>query len=428
MRWSRLVSVILLVGAPLRADQPDFKARLSAAIARAVEKNPTIGEMEARIAAARHRVGQSTALPDPEVEVGLQDVPTAHLSLRRDDFTMEKISARQRFPGVGKRGAQRRFAEAEVASLESMHADHVVVLAAEVAAELFTLAEIDARAGILESSRERLRRAASSAVERYRVGKGAQADVLRANLETTATEERLVALRGERRMVAARFNALQGLPPPETVDPVAFSDVEPSAPAAAELLRDAESRSAAIAAAAADVRRAEEQVRLAHLERRPDWMAATYYAHRIDFEDLAGASIAVNLPFFQPKRLRERESEKEAELSGARASLEAAKNEVRRGASEAYADLERSLEQARLYRASILPQAETNLAAAQEAYTVGQVDFLTYIRAALDRDMYEGELVMRRAAAWRALAALQKASGLPLIEGTPGPGEIHVEK
>jgi outer membrane protein TolC len=157
-------------------------------------------------------------------------------------------------------------------------------------------------------------------------------------------------------------------------------------------------------------------------------MAAGYYAHRIDFDDLAGASIAFNLPFFQPKRLREKEAEKEAELSGARASLEGVKNEVRRAVAEAYADLERSIEQARLYRGSILPQAETNLAAAQEAYAVGQVDFLTYVRAALDRDMYEGDLVMRRAGAWRALAALQKASGLPLIEGTPKPGEIHVEK
>lgn len=428
MRWFRLALLILVVGAPLRADEPGWKTRLSAAIAHAVEKNPTIAEMESRIAAARHRIGQSTALPDPELEVGLQDIPTRDFSFRRDDFTMEKITARQRLPGAGKRGAQKRSAEAEVASLESIHADHVVVLAAEVAAAFFTAAEIDARTGILEASRERLRRVASSATERYRVGKGTQADVLRANLEATAIEERLTGLRGERRTAAARLNSLQGLPPSEPVDPVAISDTEPSAPAPAELFRDAESRSAAVAAAAAEVRRAEEQATLARLERRPDWMAAGYYAHRIDFDDLAGASIAFNLPFFQPKRLREKEAEKEAELSGARASLEGVKNEVRRAVAEAYADLERSIEQARLYRGSILPQAETNLAAAQEAYAVGQVDFLTYVRAALDRDMYEGDLVMRRAGAWRALAALQKASGLPLIEGTPKPGEIHVEK
>jgi outer membrane protein TolC len=107
-------------------------------------------------------------------------------------------------------------------------------------------------------------------------------------------------------------------------------------------------------------------------------------------------------------------------LSGSRANLEMIKNDVGRGVAEAYAELDRSIEQARLYRSSILPQAETNASAAAEAYTVGQVDFLTYVRAAIDRDTYETELAMRRAAAWRAVVAIQKASGVPLVPGTPG--------
>ncbi len=167
---------------------------------------------------------------------------------------------------------------------------------------------------------------------------------------------------------------------------------------------------------------AEEQRTLARLERRPDFTGMAYYAHRVDFPDFVGASVALNLPFFQPKRLREREAEREAELSGARANLETVKNEIRRGVEEAYAELGRSVEQARLYRGSILPQAETNASAAREAYTVGQIDFLTYVRAALDRDLYEGELAMRRVDVWRALAALQMASGLPVVPGTPSTG------
>jgi cobalt-zinc-cadmium efflux system outer membrane protein len=428
MRCLRVGWIVLASGVPLSAQEADWKPRLAAAIARATTQNPEVAEQEARIGAARHRIGQSTALPDPEVEVAIQDIPPSDFSFSRDDFTMEKITARQRIPGAGKRPAQKRSAEADLDSVEAMHGDHVVRLAAEVADAFFTIAELDARTRILEESRERLTRVAASATERYRVGKGAQADVLRANLEVTAGDERLAGLAGERRMAAARFNALQALPPSAPIEPVAVPEEEPSIPAADDLVRDAQADSPAVAAAAAQARMAEEQRTLARLERRPDFTAMAYYAHRVDFEDLVGASIALNLPFFQPKRLREKEAEKEAELSGARASLQAARNEIRRGVAEAYADVVRSIEQARIYRDSILPQAETNARAAQEAYTVGQIDFLTYMRAALDLDMYSGELAMRRAGAWRALAALQKASGLPLIEGTPKPGEIHVEK
>jgi outer membrane protein TolC len=118
----------------------------------------------------------------------------------------------------------------------------------------------------------------------------------------------------------------------------------------------------------------------------------------------------------------------EAELSSARADLESVRNQLRRDVEEAAAELDRNVEQEKLYRTSILPQAETNFRAAEEAYAVGQIDFLTFERAALDLDSYESEIAARTSGIGRGIAALQKASGLPLIEGTPNPGETHVEK
>lgn len=425
MRWLRYFTIVISCSAPLLAEEPAWSARLSEAIARAVSQNPEVADRESRIEAARHRVGQALALPDPEVEVEIQDIPPSDFSFTRDDFTMEKITARQRFPSAGKRPALKRSAEAEQESLSAMHADHVVRLAAQVADVFFTIAELDARREILEKSRERLRRAAEAATERYRVGKGAQPDVLRANLEITAVDEKLTGLLGDRRVAVARLDVLEALPAATSVAAIPLPESDPAVPPGAELLQDAWDRSPMVAAAQADIRQAQEQATLARLERRPEFMAKAYYAHRVDFEDLVGAGVSLNLPFFQPKRLRELEAEREAELSGTRASLEMVKNRIQGGVAEAYAELERAVEQARLYRGSILPQAETNAAAAQEAYAVGQIDFLTYVRAALDRDNYEGELATRRTQAWRAVAALQMASGLPLIPGTPRAGGRH---
>ncbi len=417
-----LIGLVLFLAAALGRAEGDWKARLAAAIAQAVALNPSITQMESDVEASQHRVGQAKALPDPEIEAGIVNIPTSDFSLSRDFMTMEQVGARQRFPAAGVRPARKRFAEAVAASVSSMHEDHVVRLAAEVADAFFAIGELDERIALLEESRERLRGVAASAVERYRVGKGAQADVLRSNVETTAVEERLAGLRGDRRVMAARFNSLQNLPPFAAVAPIGIPDAEPSVPGAEELLRRAEEGSPAVAASAAQVQSAQEERELADLEKRPEISAFGYYAHRVSYDDMAGATVAFSLPFFQPKRLREKAAEKEAQLSAARANLEVVKNEIRRGIGEAYADLERSIEQARLYRGSILPQAETNLAAAQSAYAVGQIDFLTYVRAALDLDMYDGELATRRAGAWRALAALQKTSGLPLVPGTPEEG------
>jgi cobalt-zinc-cadmium efflux system outer membrane protein len=413
--------------APPGTPDAPWRERLSAAIAGAVQRNPELAAMEARVQAARHRAEQADALPDPEVEIGIKDLPVSKPSLSRDDFTMEMVAARQTFPGAGKRATRRSLAEAETEAMAAGHIAHVRSLSADVADAFFALAELDARLRILEDSRERLRHAAASALERYRVGKGAQADVLRASLEATSVEERLTTLDAERRKEAARFNALQFLTPDSPVPPLDMPPSEPAAAEPAKLLQGAQAASPRVAEAQAYVRRAGEESRLARLEGRPDFTAMTYYGRRQSFEDLAGASISFNLPFFQPRRLSERAAEAEASLSGARADVEVARNEIRREVERSCADLDRNLFQVRLYRDSILPQAETNYRAAAEAYAVGQIDFLTYVRAALDRDGYEGELVMRRAGAWRALAALQKTSGLPLIEGTPTSGGTNVE-
>jgi len=411
----------------------DWPERLKAAISRAVAENPDVLSMEARIEASRRRVSQASALPDPEFEVGIRDLPIGSPSLTRDDFTMEMVAARQRFPAFGRRAAEKRAAEAEVSAMEAEHERHVVEIAADVADAFFRLSELDRRTSIAEETRGRLSDAVVSARERYRVGKGAQADVLRADLEKTAIDDRLASLKAARRSEAARFNSLQNLPAEAPVAPVELpagsgerSSMRPI-PSRSQLLAEAEAKSPAMAAAAAQVRRAEEGLEQAKLERRPEWMLSGYYGRREKFEDLAGLSVSFSLPWVHPRRLDEREAERRAELESARATLSAVRNALRRDIDQSYAELEKNREQVRLYRESILPQAETNYRAAREAYTVAAVDFLTYIRAATDLDMYAAELSEREAGVGRALAMLQKASGLPLIEGTPVRGGIHVE-
>jgi outer membrane protein TolC len=147
-----------------------------------------------------------------------------------------------------------------------------------------------------------------------------------------------------------------------------------------------------------------------------------YFAHRRKFEDLVGGSLSFNLPFAHPRRLEERRAETEALVSAARADLEAARNTIREEVVAAFADLQKNREQAEIYRSAILPQAEINLRAAREAYAVGQIDFETFARSSIDLSNYESEAAARSAAVGRSIAAVQKASGLPLIPGTPGWG------
>jgi outer membrane protein TolC len=403
---------------------------LAEAIRRATVQNPRMREAEARVEAARRRVPQATVLPDPEVELGLQDVPVRHPSLSRDNFTMEMLTGRQRLPALGKRSAQLAMAQASVEGAAAMQAREVVEITADTADAFFQLAALDRSLAILEESRQRLEDAAASATERYKVGKAGQSDVLQASLENTSLEEQLSSLRAERREQVAHFNALQGLPaatPVQLIGPIVPIAPGEQAPDAAELVRRAAERSPTVAAAQAEVRRIEQELELARLESRPDWSLMAYYGRRERFDDFVGLSASINLPWAHRRRLEERRAEKEADLAAARAGVETARNQLQGEIGAVDAELRKNLEQARLYTSSILPQAEINYRAAREAYVVGKIDFLTLVRAATSLDRYRQEAAIRVSGIGRALAALQKASGLPLIAGA-GEGDSHGEK
>jgi cobalt-zinc-cadmium efflux system outer membrane protein len=440
----RIVGALLIVlmvagsasaqnGPSKNSPEVEWRAFLAEAIRRATTQNPRVREAEAQAEAARRRVPQATALPDPEVELGLKDVPVNDLSLSRDDFTMVMVSGRQRLPGRGKRGAQLAAVQADVEGATAMRAREVVEIAADTADAFFHLAETDRSLVILEESRQRLEDAAAAATELYRVGKTGQSDVLQASLEKTSLEEQLSSLGTERRAQAARFNALQGLPAGAPVPPIgSLATITPigpgfEAPALADLVWRASERSPEVAIAEAEVHRREQELELARLEGRPDWMLMGYYGRRERFDDFVGVSAAINLPWAHRGRLAERRAEKEADLSAARAGVDSARNQLQGEIEAVYAELQKNLDQARLYTNSILPQAEINYRAAREAYVVGKIDFLTLVRAATSLDHYRQQSAARGAGIGRALAALQKTSGLPLLAGTPDGGDSHVE-
>jgi cobalt-zinc-cadmium efflux system outer membrane protein len=173
-------------------------------------------------------------------------------------------------------------------------------------------------------------------------------------------------------------------------------------------------RSPDVVQAEAQVRRAERDLERARLERRPDVTLMASYAERERRDDMIGATIGVNLPFFQRRRIAARVAEKQAELLAARKKLEGVRLSLSREVEQALIDLSRELDRAALYRETILTQDRTAAEAAEQAYAVGRIDFETYVRSVLAIDEDEAEAVMRETAVPRARAKLLAAAGVPL--------------
>jgi outer membrane protein, heavy metal efflux system len=406
-----LVLSSFIAEAEIPVGRPEVPPRLADAISRALADNPEIAEVEYSIEAARARSAQAGALPDPRLTAGAVNVPLPSFSFAQDDMTMKMVGLEQTVPGPGKRAASRKASEAQVETMRAMHVDHVNRLVAEVADAYFELSSLDARIAILRRSLERLKRVSESVRGRYSVGQGTLPDALLAGVEETKARDRLRALEAERAKAAARFNALQNLAPDKPVEPVPRPALI-AGPTDAVDLSSAVAKGPAIRRAGAEVKHAEEEVRLARLERRPDFTIMTSYGERQRRDDMVGATVGFNLPFVQRRRVAARIAEKEAELSAARSRLALAWLETSRETREALVTLASEKERADLYRKTILTQDETAARAAEEAYSVGKIDFQTYIRAVLAVDEDEAEAIERETAVPRARARLQAASGI----------------
>jgi outer membrane protein TolC len=432
MKRLRLLRITALALATI-AGQTSFSARASgeppesslrAAVQRALAQNPELAEMELRIEAAKRRVPQALALPDPQLVAGAINVPVPDVSFARDDMTMKMVSVEQMIPARGKRRLAADAATAEVEMVEAMHAGHVNRLIAEVVDAFSETAELDARLAIARRSLDRLGRVSESVRARYRVGQGTLPDALLAGVEETKLRDRIRALEGDRASAAVRLNTLQGAAAGEAVPPLVLPPLDRTIPERATVQAAIE-RSPDIARAEAEVRRAERDLDAARLERRPDLKFMASYGERQRRDDMIGATIGVNLPFFQRRRIAARVAEKEAELGAAKKKLESIRLSLSREVEQALIDVRREMDRAALYRETILTQDRTAAEAAEQAYAVGRIDFETYVRAVLAVDEDEAEAVMREAALPRARAKLLAAAGVPLPEIASGEDVRH---
>lgn len=427
---------------PAVAAQDEPPALLEALVAEAEADNPEIHAARRAAEAAAARVPQAGAPPDPTLGVGIMNLPAANPSLSADRMTMASVGLGATLPFPGKLGLREDVARlrADAAEWETERVRQRVV--AHVKAAYYELYFLDRALGVTERNEALVADLASLTSTRYGVGQGAQPDVLKAQVERTGLEDRLVELRERRTSAAARLNALLGRPTdapipetdlPEQVRTAAAAQPASSAPTFAytavgrnahasvggrptvELQRIALEHNPAIQA---HVRRVEAQrrsVALAGKAKLPDVQLSAGYGYRAGAGDFVNLTASVPLPIFAGRKQDREVVEESAALAEHQARHHAMVNQLNAKIARLAAEIERARSQLVLLREGILPQARASLASATSAYRVGNVDFLTLLDAQVK--LYRHELDHHRLLADFAtnVAALERAVGTEVL-------------
>ena len=407
LTWAAVASG--LTASPARAQEGDT-LRLADAVAVARDANPMLRAARLRADAARARVPQLGAPPDPVVSFALGNRPLDGFGAS-EPMTMNTLQLRQTLPWPGKLG----FAEMRAAHLagaaELAALDAEVALVQRVKAAYFAIAFEDRALDIMRGTRDLLREFLDVSNTLYAVGTGLQNDVLQAQVAVATMTENITAAEQTRLAMAARLNALLGRGPERGVGALQLPAPGAALPGVSELMALAAERRPAVRAARERIRAAESEYRAARRSLHPDVMLGADYAHRPRFADMLSLSVGVSIPLWAGSRqlpLRDEALARQAAEEAAEIDL---LNETFARLAEARAESDRALRLHDLYATSILPQARAAVESSLSAYRVGEVDFMTLVQSELTVNRYEIERVRLIAAYHTAVAEIEALLG-----------------
>ncbi|MEK6683925.1 MAG: TolC family protein [Nitrospirota bacterium] len=409
------ISLVGSVGMPVCSfGQAAEPLQLSELIQEALTNNPEIAAAAQAWAAAKSRISQAGALPDPMLSLRLQNIGPSP-SIGEEEMSMAGLSVSQIVPFPGKRSLSEGAALEESRQMEAMLEETRRRVLAELKRLYFELALIKRSEAMVDEIQKLLKTLTETAHARYSVGEGIQQDVLRAQTELTRLTDRRIRLDQEGKKVKAAINAVILRPPGAVLgDPIPIRSPKPvltedlfesAATAQSPMIRGSDRTVAA----------KERMLQMARRDRLPDFELSLGYFDRGRFESLYEAMVSMNLPLYYRSRQGARIREAEADLAGAREGLNQDRQKVRLQVSDLYREITTSDRLRTLIEQGLLPQARLSFESAKAGYEVGKVDFLTLLNNLTS--LFEDEIGAEemRFRYQRALAEMEELTGLDLI-------------
>ena len=413
-----LLLIVVSILAPLTGfAQHNIPLTLAAAEDLALDREPGQLSLLARADALADESVAAGQLPDPMIRMGLANFPIQSGGFRTEGMTQAQLGFRQEFPRGSVREASTR--QYEFLSLEmkrSADGRGRDVLSNVRQAWLETYYWQQARV-IVEESRPFFVDLVTVTRSLYSVGGRNQQDLLRAELELSRIDERLINTnRAHLRAVAALSEWIGG----DASRPVAKTLPQWQQLPPLESLKADLSTHPALLAANARIDASQAGVDMAEERFKPGWALDLGYGYRDGLlpsgeprSDFISLSVTMDLPFFRKNRQDRKLS---AALSQRRAANQSKEELTRRLNSRLESEYARWIELDRslgLYDQQILSLAESNADAAMLAYQSDAADFADVMRAYIDQLNIRVDHIRLQVERAQSYATIANLGGIP---------------
>ena len=324
-------------------------------------------------------------LPDPQLNVGLFNVPLDNFDLDREPNTQLRFGLSQSFPRgdtLKIRSQQTLWSSKEQDYRSQDQLAQSIRMARENYLDVFyNVGAIE----IIHQSHQYFSQLVDIAESFYSVGRVNQQDVLRAQLELSRLEERVIIFKKNEDLSRAELS--------KWLDDRAYEIIDTNFPTLNEIAAQQEVIEGLVyhpkvKANDSVISFYNEGVAIAEEQYKPGWSVGVEYRKRFgnnmdgsDRDDQMAALVKVDIPLFTDKRQDRRLSASQYQVMAAKDvridQLQILKREV----SREFFSLEKYKEQIELYGIQLVPDADANANASLKAYQSGVTEFTTLARA-----------------------------------------------
>lgn len=318
-------------------------------------------------------------LPDPMLIMEVMDVARDGISINDDSMTQLRVGVRQTFPrGDSRRlASERELAMAQVEAARSSNAELAAVRAVRRA--YLMLFEQRATLDVLEKSQPLFEDLREITEREFASGFADQQDLLRAELELSRLQDRLLGVQAQEAAAQAqlaRWVGQEAISRPLSLD---FPELaEPVGTLLAHPLLSAEQ---------AVVDAGNHSVELARQGYKPQWSVELTYGtpteRGMGMPDRMSAMVMVDLPLFTRQRQDRDLSASVHRREAAQYAWDEQVRELQRQLGETQARWHQLSEREYRYTERLLPQASENAEAAEHGYRNRTTDFNSLVRARL---------------------------------------------
>jgi outer membrane protein, heavy metal efflux system len=378
-----------------------------------MQNNPEIQAARLRFEAATKRPSQAGTRPEPSVSY--TNFGVGHpFSRLNSEFAYRGFGVSQEIPFPGKLALASEEANREADSVRERYRSVVVEVTARLKVAYYEWLAVRKALELTRKHGDLLARFEEIARSRYTVGKGQQQDVLKAQLEVSTLEEQLVMLDEKRQRAEAEIASLLAAPgvqlrPPAEMQPSTFSisldellKSIPNAPRVRAEEKMVDARAVGINRSRTDF--------------RPDFGVNFQWQHTgSGIPDYYMAMVEVKIPIYYGRKQRYALEESYAKLNEAKQNYRTEQQQAIYQVKDQYLAIQSSERILKLYKTTLLPQAQLTVDSAATAYTAGNIDFLALWTnltnlIGLERQYYD-ELARHE----QAIARLEPIAGRELV-------------